>query len=369
MADFNKALSFEKSNDKIQATDLKNNPFVDTETGKLYLPSLYTKEEVDKFVEDKTYKIHRVFARKKYASLQQSVAHIYTYAIADDFNYVMGQLSDEDLYWLKFIGRFKSVQTLQISRQTALFPNTLTRKRVEEALEKLYKYDLIWKWGFKRDFIEETLYSYTLTVNGFRFLEYFFSKQRVYFQPQNYFILPDTAHIRFWETVDIYQLLHSLPQFKGYETLLNLGINREGTNRKLSSPLQVALEMTPGRVKNLVFFPAVPGDRDSYYKDVLVRWNRFTLEGSDLQKNVNGLPGTQNVLVFYTPTFDLAQKLNEELKLPEWNFPILLLVGSVIEKDGIIKAFYLPDHRNKTNKLQSLSLENLVKDDGNSEKV
>ena len=88
---------------------------------------------------------------------------------------------------------------------------------------------------------------------------------------------------------------------------------------------------------------------------------------SDLQKNVNGLPGTQNVLAFYTPTFDLAQKLNEELKLTDWNFPILLLVGSVIERDGIVKAFYLPDHRNKTKELQNLSLENLVEGDGNSE--
>lgn len=51
------------------------------------------------------------------------------------------------------------------------------------------------------------------------------------------------------------------------------------------------------------------------------------------------MPGTQNVLAFYTPTFDLAQKLNEELKLTDWNFPILLLVGSVIERDGIVKHF------------------------------
>ena len=368
MADYTKAVSFEGPKDDIKVTNLKDNPFVDEKTGKLYLPSLYTQEEVDKFLNDKDFKIHRTFFRKKYGSLQQSVAHMYTYAIADDFNYVMSQLSDEDLYWLKFIGRFKSIQTLQIYRQTALFSENFSRKRAEESLEKLYKYELIWKWSFKRDFIDKPLYTYTLTVNGFRFLEYFFSK-RTYFQPKNYFILPDTAHIRFWETVDIYQLMLSLPQYKGFDTLLNLGVNHEGTNRKLSSPLQIALELTPGRVKNLVFFPAVPGDKDLYYKDVLVRWNRFTLEGSDLQKNVNGLPGTQNVLAFYTPTFDLAQKLNEELKLTDWNFPILLLVGSVIERDGIVKAFYLPDHRNKTKELQNLSLEKLVEGDGNSEKA
>lgn len=283
MADYTKAVSFERPKDDIKVTNLKDNPFVDEKTGKLYLPSLYTQEEVDKFLNDKDFKIHRTFFRKKYGSLQQSVAHMYTYVIADDFNYVMSQLSDENLYWLKFIGRFKSIQTLQFYRQAALFPENFSRKRAEESLEKLYKYELIWKWSFKRDFIDKPLYAYTLTVNGFRFLEYFFSK-RTYFQPQNYFILPDTAHIRFWETVDIYQLMLSLPQYKGFDTLLNLGVNHEGTNRKLSSPLQIALELTPGRVKNLVFFPAVPGDKDLYYKDVLVRWNRFTLEGSDLQK-------------------------------------------------------------------------------------
>ena len=97
MADYTKAVSFERPKDDIKVTNLKDNPFVDEKTGKLYLPSLYTQEEVDKFLNDKDFKIHRTFFRKKYGSLQQSVAHMYTYVIADDFNYVMSQLSDEDL--------------------------------------------------------------------------------------------------------------------------------------------------------------------------------------------------------------------------------------------------------------------------------
>ena len=67
------------------------------------------------------------------------------------------------------------------------------------------------------------------------------------------------------------------------------------------------------------------------------------------------------------PTVAIADKLNADLELPNWNFPIFLLVGSVIEKEGITQAFYYPDHRNKTLDLQRATLPNLVSDNQESD--
>lgn len=354
--------SLKQFKDNLPVTKLGLNPFVNKDTGRTYLPSLFTAEE------EKQFKINRNFKQRKYLTLQDSVSHIYSYFIADDYNYVMTQLSDHDLYWLKFIARFKSIQQVQLFRQTALYPDWFDRKSLKHSLDRLFMYGLIWKWNFKRDFLNKPVTAYTLSVNGFRFMEYFFNQERRYFQPQSYFTLPVQYHIRFWETVDIYQLCLSLPIFHGFETFLNLGKDKENKiKRNMTSPLQIALEMIPNQIKNLVFFPALQTDDLTYYQNALLRWNAFTDDGADLTESINGLPGTQNIIVFYAPTVAIADKLNADLELPNWNFPIFLLVGSVIEKEGITQAFYYPDHRNKTLDLQRATLPNLVFDNQESD--
>ena len=353
MNKFSKNNYFKPPEDSIPTTNLNENPFIDINNGKLFLPSLFTKEEEEQF------EIHRNFMQEGFVRIQDSVAHIYSYEIADDFNYVICQLNDEDLYWLKFIGRFKSVQKLQIYRQTILYPDIFTRSKVEKSLKKLFRYGLIWQWDFNRDFLKKTVKVFTLSVNGFRFLEYFFSNERRYFQPQNYFTIKSIYHIRFWETVDIYQLLLSLPIYKGFETFFNLGRVDENMKKNMTSPLQIAIELVPNQIENLVFFPALQSDSIDYYKDVIIRWNKFTENGSDLTKPINKLSGNQNILVFYTPTVKLASQLNVQLSLAKFRFPILLLVGSVIQKDGIVNAFYLSSDDSSSG-LKQIILPNLI---------
>lgn len=344
---------------KPNRTKFKDNPFLD-ENGKTFLPSLFTADEEKKF------DISRDFSQKKYPGLKESITHIYNYDIADDYNYTITQLTDIDLYWLKFIGRFKSVQQVQLDRQTALFSEMLNRKQVRQSLQTLFRYGLIWKWKYNRDFLDHPATAYTLSVNGFRFLEYFYKAERTYFQPQNYFYLDDNYHIRFWETVDLYQIMSSLPIYKGFGTYFNLGRAENGPKKNLTSPLQEALEIIPNQVKNFVFFPALQTDNNNYYKDAIARWDRFTDSGKDLSKPILDLPGKQNILAFFAPTVSAAERLNTELSLPEFNFPILVLIGSVIQKDGITQAFYYPDHANKSPELQRMFLPNLV-DEGDGQ--
>lgn len=359
---FDKEKGFKAPPDNIPLTHLEDNPFVDSD-GKTFLPSIFTEDEEKKF------EIDYDWTREGYSSLEDSVAHIYHYEIADEYNYVITQLSSEDLYWLKFIGRFKSVQKLQLDRQTALYPKVLNRKQEKRSLNELFSFGLIWKWSFKRAFLDKPVKVYTLSSNGYRFLEYFFSKERTYFNPQNYFRLDQKYHIRFWETVDLYQLLLSLPIYRGFETYFNLGgINlKNGKKKNLFSPLQEALEIFPNQVKNFVFFTALQSDNDDYYKKAINRWAVFTENGKNLSKDVLSLSGNQNVLAFYAPTVSVAERLNKNLSLPEFGFPILLLIGSVIQKDGITQAFYHPDHANKTLDLQRMVLPNLVDEGDNDE--
>lgn len=345
--------SIEIPKDGLPITHFKDNPFIDEE-GKTYLPSIFTEEE------EKRFEISRDFEQAKYSGLQESMSHIYSYEIADDYNYVITQLSETDLYWLKFIGRFKSVQQVQLDRQVALYSDFLDRKQERRSLKTLFKYGLIWRWQYNRDFLNHPVNAYTLSVNGFRFLEYFYKAERTYFQPQNYFYLDETYHIRFWETVDVYQILMSLPIYKGFETYFNLGRMEKGIKKNLTSPLQEALEIIPNQVKNFVFFPALQTDNNNYYKDAISRWAVFTENGTNLRKPILELPGEQNILAFFAPTVSVAERLNEELSLPEFGFPIVILIGSVIQKDGITQAFYYPDHANKTLELQRMVLPNLI---------
>ena len=62
--------SLEQFKDNLPVTKLGLNPFVNKDTGRTYLPSLFTAEEEKKF------KINRNFKQRKYLTLQDSVSHI-----------------------------------------------------------------------------------------------------------------------------------------------------------------------------------------------------------------------------------------------------------------------------------------------------
>lgn len=343
------------SNKDYKAVSLAENPFIKSSC-KTYLPSIFTSEEEAAFT------IARDWEQSGYRTIRDSISHIYNYRYASDYRYVYTLLNDSDMYWLKFIARFKSVQKLQLQRQAAIFPNMLSRKKENEALKKLFKYGLTWKWSFERDFLDKPVTVYTLSDDGYRFLEYIFGNERSFFQPQNFFRLDIKYHIRFWETVDVYQLFISMPFYKGFDTYFSLGSldTNNGKKRNLYSPLQECLELIPSQKKNCVFFPALQTDNDDYYKKAITLWSKFTENGSNLTKPVGHLEGSQNVLSFYAPTVSVAERLNSNLSLSLFNFPILILIGSVIQKEGLLKAFYVPAQNSQLSKLERIVLPGLI---------
>lgn len=337
----------------IRPVSLADNQFIDEKTGMAMLPSLINAEDEYHFHIKRDWFVHG------YPTLLGSVKKIRHYEIFDQFNNVLSNLNYEEQYWLQFIGMFKSVQKLQLKREARMFPQLVSEANLNASLKHLFMDGLIMKWTYHHPIDETDILVYTLTGSGYRLLINFYNTN--YFHPQNFFNLDDRYHLRFWETLDVYQLLVSLPAYRGSSTWFQ-GEPREN-KRLLPSPLQVNLELMQGKPKNLVFYPTLHNDNKDFYKDVIVRWNRFTDEGQSLNKPINTLPEGQDVLALYVPTIERANELNKYLKLYTWSFPTLFLVGFEIATKGLPQAFYLPDRQ--TQGLRQYSFPDLLRGDVN----
>ncbi|MCT7883370.1 MAG: hypothetical protein N4P88_01500 [Lactobacillus iners] len=337
--------------DVYHAVDLKDNQFINNKTGLAMLPSLINAED------ETTFSIKRDFFLKDYVTLRDSIKAIKKYEIADQYNIVLERMSTQAEYWLKFIGMFKSVQLLQLKRNARMFPALLTENGISKALKFLMLNGLIIRWKYYHPINGTDIPVYTLSGNGFRFLKYFYNEK--YFNPQNFFNLDARFHLRFWEVLDVYQMLISLPVYHASSTMFK-GYPSED-KAILPSPLQVNLELIHGQPKNLVFYPALHSDGSDYYKNAVIKWKNFVEKDDDidLTKTINDLPSGQNVLTFYTPTLARANELNEILCLKEFRFPSLFLVGTQISNAGLPKAFFMPDREN--NGLRALDFEDILK--------
>lgn len=342
----------EESSNRLYPVDIADNQFLNETTGQTWLPSLINPED------ERNFKIQRDFFIKGYATLRDSVKQIRQYEIADQYNPVLANMSGEEEYWLKFIGMFKSVQKIQLMREAELFPDNLSIKTLNKSLTHLLLNGLIVKWQYHHPISDKDIAVFTLSGNGFRFLNTYYADN--YFQPQNFFNLNSRFHLRFWETLDVYQLLISLPVYHESSTLFK-GFPREG-RPLLPSPLQVNLELMEGSPKNLIFYPALHNDDINYYKDAVSKWaNYIETESKDsinLNFPINDLPVGQNVLAFYVPTLTRARELNRELQLKTFKFPSIFLIGIEVAKNGISKAFYMP--RRDNDDLRMLNAENIL---------
>lgn len=333
---------------RLKPVSLEKNRFV-TNDGRTIMPSLIT------FDAEQDFKIKRSFEINGYIDSLDSIQHIHKYQIYDQYLDVYQRLTGEDKYWLKFIGRFKSVQALQLQNQLMLSNGVLQIQEMWNSVNRLLKFGLLQKWKYYHPAVKKDISVFTLSGNGFRFLETFWGDQH-YFQPQNFYTLQDKFHLRFWETVDVYQVLSSLPVFKNFQTLFNGYLNK---NKKIiASPLQISMELLPNRLNNLIFYTALQTDNSLYYKTVITDWNNLTERGKDMNLKIKHLPQVPAVLTFYAPTLKTADRLSQSLQMQEQPFTILFLVGEKVKAQGLPYSFYLPSNRN--GQLQQLSLSNLI---------
>ena len=313
---------------------LSQNDFLDSETGQLALPSLIPEDA------ERSFKIRRNHYLGNH-SLDESIKLIRRYSIADEYLDAYARLSDVDLNYLRFIANFKSIQQIHAYRQAELFPEFYgdgkhkTMKVAQKSLVRLTMLGLIDKWSYLHPVYQKDVNVYTLSGNGFRFLEYFFGNNDHYFHPSNFFQLPDFFHVRFWETTDIYQTLVSLPAYKDSSYFFN-------NENIVYSPLQISFAFELPNIQNLVIYPTLQIDRLDYYQNVIAKWNGFVESGDDLSKPINELPHATNVLTFYATTVEKALFFTQRLRLAQWRFPIVFIIGTKLRTKGAKNAFYRP---------------------------
>lgn len=307
----------------------KLNAFKD---GEDILPSLMTREQEQQF------KIQNNWFVDDLSKLD-SLKSIRNYEIADQYRSIYLHLNQNDELLLNFIAEFKSVQKLHILREAALFPELFDSKTVNRTLRNLFINNLIWKWEYDHPVYGRAVDVYTLSTNGYYLLRLMSGKDE-YFYPGLFLNrkLPDIFHVRFWETIDLYQVFVSLPAYRGSTTLFN----GDDDNKIVNSPLQVAIEDQKD-TRNLIIYPVLQTDGDIYYDHVIKKWAEYTNQGNGIGKSINKLPGKTNVLTFYVPTGQLAAEFSDHFQLSEAPFPIYFIVGSIIQRYGINQAVYVPD--------------------------
>lgn len=338
---------------------LNENTFIDVNDGKISLLSFINGED------EKDFRIKRNLFIKGRITLKESIVARHKYKNAEDYMDVICDMKQASLYVLKLIGMFKSIKLTQLRRHISLFPDIINNSELNSSLGYLTKMNLIMPWEYqpvKSDNIQDRIV-YTLTSYGFGLLRYGYDMQC--FNPQNFLYMNPRSHIKFWEIVDMYQVLISLPIYKQSSTFFN-----DQGNFNISSPLQINVKLSRNHLANLVFYPVLNNDNENFYKKILAQWDNFVhKENSDagdddgddellLQKKVNDLPITNNILTFYIPTIERANYLTSELQLGDFTFPILFIIGEQIINEGIEKAFFEPNE--ESDGLDIYSYQNLL---------
>lgn len=315
-------------------------------SGRIVIPSLVTKEQEESF---KIYPSWFVDNN----SFNDSIRKIRTYYNADEYRSVYMNLNESDIYLLKFVASFKSVQKIHLIRESRLFPEIFSYSSINTSIKHLFMENLVWKWKYKHPVYGEDIDVYTLSSNGYYLLKTLFGSEHYFFptlllSPR----IPDVFHIRFWETIDLYQIFASLSIYQGSTTLFS----GNEDNRIMKSPLQVSLNLFDDSVQKLVIYPNLQTDLPDYYNSVIEKWNDLVNEGHNIKVDVNGLPGENAVLTFYCPSLSYAKAFTSKFELSQYKFPILIIVGSIIKSHGIDQAFVAPIVGDKKNQLKQVKV-------------
>ena len=119
--------------------------------GRIVIPSLVTKEQEENF---KIYPSWFVDDN----SFNDSIRKIRVYYNADEYRSVYMGLNESDVYLLKFIANFKSVQKIHLIREARLFPEIFNPSSINTSIKHLFMNNLIWKCKYKHPVYGANIY-------------------------------------------------------------------------------------------------------------------------------------------------------------------------------------------------------------------
>lgn len=299
--------------------------------GETYLPSLLT------HTPDTTLKIKSNLGSNS-DEVEKRIKHLPVYETEADYGRNFIRCSQVARAVLKFVAMFRSVQKLQIERQAMLFPDVFTTtnsRKIEDGINQLLAKDFIHPRQYYHEYKEKWLPFYTLTQNGYYAMKYFEQVEMNYYPPRRFKEDPPSQHERFWQLVDLYQAVRGNDNFKGFTHFFN---GFKSTKIPISFCV-LALEVSPSNVLNFIVYPVVDSDFPVYLEKKLLYWSNLIDLGNS-ERRIEKLGGKINVFTIYVNTKEKARYLIENLRLEQYDFHIIFIIGEELSTKGISNAFY-----------------------------
>ncbi|MBM7617879.1 hypothetical protein JOC36_001472 [Weissella uvarum] len=302
------------------------------------------------------------------------------YSSTDELLDLGPKVSDYEQNLLKFIGRFKSVQHLHLLREVQTHPdlygtnkgstksdpaiayeNTTAGKKWTNSIRKLYVLGLTQRWSHVRilpDGTPSTIYFYTLSDAGYKYLEVQFGKRNYYqfMSPNNFYKLPEIVHLQYWMALDIYQAINVTKPFKAVHNMFNsIGVGKKING--VYSPLQMRLDLKGQGDMNYIFYPYLPSNQPNDLRNIIDDYCELVLNRADTLyipelatdanlmkreypiKPVFVVQNTEDLFQLYDILFSPTHKHGDEAKNVSVLVMIMSLVKSEQEEAGLPKSF------------------------------
>lgn len=299
--------------------------------GETYLPSLLT------HTPDSALEIKSNLGSNN-EEVEKRIKHLPIYETESDYGRNFIRCSQVARAILKFVAMFRSVQKLQIERQAMLFPDVFTTtnsRKIDDGINQLLAKDFIHPRQYFNEYKEKWLPFYTLTQSGYYAMKYFEQVEKNYYPPRRFKEDPPSQHERFWQLTDLYQAVRGNEKFRGFTHFFN-GF------KQAKIPIcfcAIALEVSPGNVLNFIVYPVVDTDYPLFLEKKLLYWSNL-IESGNSERPIEKLAGKINIFTIYVNNKLKAEYLLEQLRLEQYDFHIIFIIGEELSTKGISNAFY-----------------------------
>jgi DNA-binding transcriptional ArsR family regulator len=250
------------------------------------------------------------------------------------------KFDDTDITILKVLGDSICSNEDQLRRYMA---SLMSRSEVSKRLNKFREVGLVDRWKIRIRDDEEENYKppapFTLGIAGFKLLKHYYSDQ-FFMDPNRWDKLGVGGIQRYVSMNEIRcQLVESraVKQWKWNAVIAG--------NPRIAFPLGAAEIKTPkGHINFLIDRAQMSQNFIGYFKDKLAMWKLVYEKYSNLP--LSEFPNNYSIVVIYTSTLSIAQKIHHELLLDTYPFPIWCCVEEDLWEDGLSKSFYIPEKEN-----------------------
>jgi hypothetical protein len=252
--------------------------------------------------------------------------------------YYRGKLDEEDITILKVVGDAIAANEDQLRRYLS---RKMSRSVLSARLQKMRKNGYVDRWRCRLAFDEEEVHKppapFTLGIAGYKLLTYLYAGHS--------FMNPNTLDTQNVKMIQRYVAMNELRcllvearVLRGWEWNVMIG-----KSKRFLPPLGVATVQSPkGLINFLVERPQMSQNFIGYLKSKLEQYRTlYEKQGAFV---LNHIEPHQSVIILFTSTLSMAERIHEEVKTHLYPFTIWFAVEEFIdEEEGVSPAFLSPD--------------------------